>query len=89
MLSAISTYLSKVQSAPSKATVANGEETDNRANKEGRLPALILACGAFSDESPQDVKERLLQEFILVAHHPGSCMWCLLYATFGTSLTAL
>ncbi|OJT01635.1 Translational activator GCN1 [Trametes pubescens] len=71
ILSAISSYLSKVQTAPAKSTSANGEETETRANKENRLPALILACGAFSEEGSQDAKERLLEEFVLVAHHPG------------------
>lgn len=73
MLSAISSYLSKTQIAPAKSTAANGEETETRANKENRLPALILACGAFGEECSQDAKERLLQEFVLVAHHPGFC----------------
>ena len=73
ILAALSSHLSKPQVAPSKGVASNGEEAEPRANKEGRLPAIILACGSFSEECAQDVKERLLLEFVLVAHHPGSC----------------
>ncbi|KAI0657693.1 ARM repeat-containing protein [Cubamyces menziesii] len=72
ILAALSSHLSKPQVAPSKGVASNGEEAEPRANKEGRLPAIILACGSFSEECAQDVKERLLLEFVLVAHHPGS-----------------
>ncbi|KAI9068620.1 ARM repeat-containing protein [Trametes sanguinea] len=71
IIAAITSYFSKVQSSASKATAVNGEETETRSSKEGRLPAVILACGAFSEECPPDIKERLLMEFVLVAHHPG------------------
>ncbi|KAI0628364.1 ARM repeat-containing protein [Trametes polyzona] len=71
ILSAITAYFSKPPVAPTKAANANGEESETRTSKEGRLPALILACGAFGEDCPQDVKEGLLMDFVLIAHHPG------------------
>ncbi|CDO72622.1 hypothetical protein BN946_scf184985.g41 [Trametes cinnabarina] len=70
-IAAITTYFSKVQTTHLKTTAANGEETEARSNKETRLSAVILACGAFGAQCPQDVKERLLMDFVLVAHQPG------------------
>ncbi|KAH9856756.1 ARM repeat-containing protein [Lenzites betulinus] len=71
MLSAISAHLSKAPPALSKVASANGDEVENRLTQEGRLPALILACAAFGEDCPRDVKERLLLDFVLIAHHPG------------------
>ncbi|KAI0827665.1 ARM repeat-containing protein [Trametes gibbosa] len=71
VLSAISAHLSKAAPAPSKTTSTNGEEVENLANQEGRLPALILACAAFGEDCPKDLKEHLLLDFVLIAHHPG------------------
>ena len=71
-ISAASTYLSSSKSA-AKATSVASDEPDSKKNKESRLPAFILACSAFGDDCPIDVKERLLWDWILVAHHPGPC----------------
>ncbi|KAI8978208.1 ARM repeat-containing protein [Trametes punicea] len=71
MLAAITNFFSKAQTLPSKLSTVNGEETEHRTNKEVRLPAVILACSALSEGCLVDVKERILLDFILVAHHPG------------------
>ncbi|KAI0366693.1 ARM repeat-containing protein [Pilatotrama ljubarskyi] len=72
ILSSLLTYFSKAQSSTPKATMVNGEESENRTSREGRLSVITLACGAFSEECPAEVKESLLLDFVLVAHHPGS-----------------
>ncbi|KAI0644913.1 ARM repeat-containing protein [Trametes meyenii] len=72
MLSALTAYHSRTPLPSSKANTGNGEESDQRASKDIRVPAVILASGAFSEDAPRDVKECFLLNFILVAHHPGS-----------------
>ena len=69
-LSAASAFLSR-DKTPSKPVA--GDEPDNSGAKEGRLPAFILACAAFADDCPSDIKERLLWDWVIVAHHPGPC----------------
>ncbi|KAI0800349.1 ARM repeat-containing protein [Fomes fomentarius] len=66
-LAAASAFLSREKPKPS----ATGDEQESTSTKEGRLPAFILACAAFGDDCPQDIKERLLWDWTIVAHHPG------------------
>ncbi|KAI0757516.1 ARM repeat-containing protein [Daedaleopsis nitida] len=69
-LAAVSAYLAREKS--SAKPVATSDEPDRSVNKETRLPAFVLACAAFADDCPLDVKERLLWDWVTVAHHPGS-----------------
>lgn len=70
-LAAVSSYLS--HDKISAKTAATSDEPERTVNKETRLPAFILACAAFADDCPLDVKERLLWDWVIVAHHPGPC----------------
>lgn len=69
-VSAVSAYFSK---AKTLAKASNPEDQDNSASKDTRLPAFMLACAAFADDCPVDIKQRLLWDWVLVAHHPGPC----------------
>ncbi|KAI0764358.1 ARM repeat-containing protein [Trametes elegans] len=72
VLAAVTSYFSKNQHVSSKPAATNGDVPETRASKESRLSALILTSGAFGEDCPQDVKERLVSDFVLVAHHPGT-----------------
>ena len=71
-LGAASAYLSRDPKTLAKAAAAP-EEQENTSNREARLPAFILACAAFGDDCPADIKERLLWDWVVVTHHPGPC----------------
>ncbi|KAH9925947.1 ARM repeat-containing protein [Epithele typhae] len=67
--SACATYLSK-EKTPVKAN-GSSDELETTTSKEARLPALILACAAFGEDCPLDIKQRMLWDWVLLAHHPG------------------
>ncbi|KAI0710312.1 ARM repeat-containing protein [Cerioporus squamosus] len=68
-LAATSAHLSREK--PHSKTAIASDDQDTSPNKEARLPAFLLACAAFADDCPQDIKERLLWDWVVVAHHPG------------------
>ncbi|TCD64479.1 translational activator of GCN4 [Steccherinum ochraceum] len=74
VLTALFVYLTREKT--SIKLEANGDETVKIVNKEARLPALYLACGAFSEEYDMAKREALLAKFIVIGHHsslsPGS-----------------
>ncbi|TBU31959.1 ARM repeat-containing protein [Dichomitus squalens] len=67
-LEAASAYLSKEKA---QTKVAASDEQDLSSNKEARLPTFMLAYAAFAEDYPLDIKQRLLWDWVLVAHHPG------------------
>ena len=69
-VSAASAYVSK-EKTPTKA--AGSDEQEASTSKEARLPTFMLACAAFAEDCPEDIKQRLLWDWVLVAHHPGPC----------------
>ena len=75
-VSAASAYVSK-EKTPTKA--AGSDEQEASTSKEARLPTFMLACAAFAEDCPEDIKQRLLWDWVLVAHHPGPCKCDLLF----------
>ena len=69
-LQAASSYLSKEKVL---AKTAASDEQEAPVNKDARLPAFMLACATFAEDCPADIKQRLLWDWIIVAHHPGQC----------------
>ena len=86
-LAATSAYLSR-EKVSTKAA-ASSEDQDSAPNKEARLPAFLLACAAFGEDCPQDIKVRLLWDWVIVAHHPGHCESSLVPTLNGVELTSL
>ncbi|RDX47550.1 ARM repeat-containing protein [Lentinus brumalis] len=68
-LAATSAYLSREK--PHSKAAAASDDQDTAPSKEARIPAFLLACAAFGEDCPQDIKERLLWDWVVVAHHPG------------------
>ncbi|KAI0060576.1 ARM repeat-containing protein [Artomyces pyxidatus] len=60
---------------PSTSKVPNGSTEDEKpaVNKQSRYLAFMLASAAFSDDVEIAVRERLLSEFVVLAHHPVVC----------------
>ena len=81
-ISAVSAYVSKDRT-PTKASGA--DEQDALTSKEARLPTFMLACAAFAEDCPADIKQRMLWEWVLAAHHPGPCKCAVFKATIRGS----
>ncbi len=84
-LAAASAFLSREKPKLSAA----GDEQESTSTKEGRLPAFILACAAFGDDCPQDIKERLLWDWAIVAHHPGPSEYQRITCRYDSSMLTI
>ena len=85
-VSAASAYVSKDR-APAKASDA--DEQDASTSKEARLPTFMLACATFAEDCPEDIKQRMLWEWVLAAHHPGPCKSVVFHDTDGQRLNCV
>jgi hypothetical protein len=72
---ALVAYISKEQ--PAKPKVAPTEETSSEdktaVNRQARLSAFLYTCAAFGADTPVPVKQRLLADLLIIAHHTGVC----------------
>lgn len=71
-----------------KAKVANGDDAhEDRApaNRQMRLSNLLYTCAAFGDAADPGLKQRLLADLVVVAHHAGVCR---LLFCFGGGLSS-
>ena len=77
ILAACAAYLSREEKVVPTKTNATGDDAQessaSKASREARLPALMLACAAVGETCPADIKQRLLWDWVLVAHHSGPC----------------
>lgn len=71
ILAAFTVHLTREK--PPTKTETNGEEGEKIVNKDARLPALFLACGAFNEDYETAKRESLIAQLVIVGHHPSLC----------------
>ncbi|GBE83943.1 eIF-2-alpha kinase activator GCN1 [Sparassis crispa] len=69
---ALTVYLSR----PSTHKFPNdaGDEPNSPVNREGRLPAVLLASCGFADRCDQTIRQNSLVNLVVLAHHPLLCV---------------
>lgn len=71
MLDSTAAYLRK--------DVAEEAEQESPAAKEGRLANLLSALSSFPDDTPSPTREKLLTQWVVVAHHASASKFCILF----------
>jgi hypothetical protein len=71
---ALVTFISKEDQAKFK-TASSDDSQDDRApvNRQMRLSSLLYTCATFGDDTDVGLKQRLLADLVIIAHHAGVC----------------
>lgn len=74
---ALSAYLQRPTPSPAKASNDTVEDSKPLVNKQSRLLAYLSASASFADEVETAVREELLSDLVIIAHHPKICEFLL------------
>jgi hypothetical protein len=68
-------FISKDEPAAKAKTPVGDDARDERApiTRQMRLSSLIYTCAAFGDDTDTALKQRLLADLLIIAHHAGAC----------------
>jgi hypothetical protein len=72
---ALVAYISKA-STPTKVVASAGDDVaddKSAANRQSRLSAFLYTCAAFDEATDVAVKQRLLADLLIIAHHGDIC----------------
>lgn len=69
----VTSFLERGLATSTKATSSQGEEREIAWNKHGRLAGLLLSSVVFVDDLELAIREDLVAEYIVLAHHPLLC----------------
>jgi hypothetical protein len=83
---ALVAYNSKAPTV-AKAVASAGDdaaEDKSAANRQSRLSAFLYTCAAFDEGTDVSVKQRLLADLLIIAHHEDICKLPPLYHVIGS-----
>lgn len=79
---ALVAYISKAPSVAKAAVTAGDDVAEDKsaANRQSRLSAFLYTCAAFDEGTDVAVKQRLLADLLIIAHHEDICKLLLRHA---------
>ena len=69
----LTAYLARRRTSTPKNQVTPAEDEKPAVSKQPRILAFISASAAFGEETEPVLREQLLSESIVLAHHPAIC----------------
>jgi hypothetical protein len=72
---ALMAFISKEQPVTKAKTAAGDDAQDDKTsvNRQMRLSGFLYTCAAFGEDTDAVVKQRLLADLLIIAHHEGAC----------------
>jgi hypothetical protein len=72
---ALTVYLSRPASGPKVPTLSSSDDPTPPppVNKQGRLSGVLLSAVNFAEDVETEIREEVLVQYVVVAHHPLAC----------------